>query len=86
MTRPNITFVNDLLQTIGARVRRRTPPAVSDVPPLRRLDEACERLMRRSGEASRIAVAEQALDAYAQLDDRGAHRGRILPGPLPVFG
>jgi malonyl-CoA decarboxylase len=77
VTRPNITFVNDLLQTIGARVRRRTPsPAVSDVPPLRRLDEACERLMGRSGEASRIAVAEQALDAYAGLG--GADRVRFF--------
>jgi malonyl-CoA decarboxylase len=68
---PNITF-NDLIQSIGSGVRRRRPAsAASPLPAADRLANACTALMRRSGEASRIAVAEQALDAYGELDAAG---------------
>jgi len=72
VARPNIAFLNDLLQSIGASVRRRRPVrAPSPLPAAERLARACAALMRRSGEASRIAVAEQALDAYGELGAAG---------------
>lgn len=82
MPKPNITFLNDLIQTIGANVRRRPAPApgASAIPPAERLAEACARLTRPSGEASRIVVADAALDAYAELDpaERAAFFHRLL--------
>jgi malonyl-CoA decarboxylase len=72
VARPNITFLNDLLQSIGGSVRRRRPVrAASPLSAADRLASACTALMGRSGEASRIAVAEQALDAYGELDAAG---------------
>ena len=74
MAGPNITFLNELLQSIGSSVRRRRPApaaAASALPAAERLTRACSALMRRSGEASRIAVAERALDAYGELDAAG---------------
>ncbi len=75
MPKPNITFLNDLLQSISSNVRRRPVRAVAEIatatPASARLAEACGRLMRRSGEASRIAVAEEALDAFGELDGPG---------------
>ncbi|WP_264210703.1 hypothetical protein [Leisingera thetidis] len=38
------------------------------------LVSGCAELMRKGGEASRIAVAEQALAAYGELDDEGRAR------------
>jgi malonyl-CoA decarboxylase len=71
--KPNITFLNDLLQSIGGNVRRRPSRAAAapETPASVRLANACDRLMRRSGEASRIAVAEEALDAFGELDAAG---------------
>ena len=73
MPKPNIAFLNDLLQSIGSNVRRRPTrlaPASAE-PAGARLAAACARLMRPSGEASRIAVAGAALDAFGALDDTG---------------
>jgi malonyl-CoA decarboxylase len=75
VARPNIAFLNELLQSIGASVggRRAASPAPA-MPPGERLAESCAWLMRRSGEASRIVVAEAALDAYGALDAAGKAR------------
>lgn len=68
VARPNIAFLNDLLQSISTGVRRQLPPpGTSPVPAADRVRTGCAALMRQSGEASRIAVAEQSLDAYAAL-------------------
>ena len=71
MPRPNIAFLNDLLQSVGANVRRRPARLASSPaePAGTRLAAACARLMRPSGEASRIAVAGEALDAFGELED-----------------
>jgi malonyl-CoA decarboxylase len=70
MARPNIAFLNDLLQSIGSSVSARQRPASRAPEPSapEQLATHCARLMRRSGEASRIAVAEAALDAYGALE------------------
>ncbi len=74
MAGPNIAFLNELMQNIGAGVRWRASAPISLVPADRRLAEGCVRLMRRSGEASRIAVAAQALEDYSELDATGKAR------------
>ncbi|TPE51065.1 MCD, Malonyl-CoA decarboxylase MCD [Amaricoccus solimangrovi] len=68
-----MAFLQDLIQSIGANVRPRLarPAAVSETPAGPRLAAACARLMRPSGEASRIAVAGEALDAFDALDAAG---------------
>ncbi|ODM45536.1 MCD, Malonyl-CoA decarboxylase MCD [Ruegeria sp. PBVC088] len=69
MPNANIAFLNDLLQSIGSRMR---PGAVSKSSALSaedRLAEGCSALMRLGGEASQVVVAEQALAAFAELDD-----------------
>jgi malonyl-CoA decarboxylase len=72
VAKPNITFLNDLLQSLGSSVRRRRPAAAaSPLAAADRLAGACTALMGRSGEASRIALAEQALDAFGELDAGG---------------
>lgn len=69
MPKPNIPFLNDLLSSIGANVRRRSAPGTGSAAATQAsLSAACARLMRPSGEASRIAVAGEALDAFAALD------------------
>ncbi|ASJ73929.1 malonyl-CoA decarboxylase [Granulosicoccus antarcticus] len=68
MARQNISFLHDLLQTIGDRVRPRAVEETSDIAPLLLIKQSCEQLMHRSGEVSRISVAAQALDAYSRLD------------------
>jgi malonyl-CoA decarboxylase len=74
VARPNIAFLNDLVQSIGASVRRKSSGSSARNAPDLRLAEACARLMRRSGEASRIYIAELALEDYAQLDRAGKAR------------
>lgn len=68
MSSANPRFLNELLQSIGTRVRRRSLGKDLENAPFSQVEDACERLMDRVGEASRVAVAEQALDAYARLD------------------
>lgn len=67
MPNQNISFLHDLLQTISDRVLPRPAAEMSPLPPFSRLVDACERLMQSIGEASRISVAKQALDAYTEL-------------------
>ncbi len=65
-------FLHELLQHVSSGVRLRRPSKhASTLPASQRLATACEALMGRQGEASRIALAEQALDAYAELDAAG---------------
>lgn len=72
MAASNIAFINDLLLSIGSRMGvRASLPGVSPLPPQERLAAACEELMARAGEASRVAVAGEALDAYGLLDETG---------------
>ncbi|WP_261398979.1 malonyl-CoA decarboxylase [Leisingera daeponensis] len=74
MTGANITLLSDLLQSIGDRMRSKPTAQASLQPAADRLASGCAELMRKGGEASRIAVAEQALAAYAELDDEGKAR------------
>ncbi|MFW8634356.1 malonyl-CoA decarboxylase [Cribrihabitans pelagius] len=71
MTGPNIKLLSDLLQSIGDRMRSKTAAPASSQPAAQRLASGCAELMRKGGEASRIAVAEQALAAYGELHDGG---------------
>lgn len=70
----NVTFLQDLLSRIASRSREST----SDAPlteerradsSLEKLAAACHTLMQSGGEASRILVAQKALNHYASLDD-----------------
>lgn len=70
MSGSNISLLSELLQNIGGRMRSMGAVQASSQPPAQRLEASCAELMRRGGEASRIAVAEQALAAYAELDDQ----------------
>lgn len=74
LTRQANSILNEVLQTMRRRVRRGAAEPSSVDAPLTRLETACARLMRQSGEASRIAIAEFALDAYGELDDEGRLR------------
>lgn len=69
MAASNIAFINDLLHSIGTRMGVKAPVGMSSLPPGRRLAECCEELMRHGGEASRVAVAGEALFAYSELDN-----------------
>ncbi|MDT0683111.1 malonyl-CoA decarboxylase family protein [Roseicyclus sp. F158] len=69
MANPNIAFLNDLLSNVGSAVRGRIVAAGSDQSAEERLSASCRELMRRGGEATRIAAAEQALEAFAELGD-----------------
>lgn len=80
MARPNLAFLNDLVQAIAGGERRARRPRSADEaamrnalarPPAERLAAACDVLMGRIGDAARVAVAEQALAAYAELDPAG---------------
>ncbi|WP_264210751.1 malonyl-CoA decarboxylase [Leisingera thetidis] len=55
-------------------MRSKTAAQSSSQPAAQRLASDCAELMRKGGEASRIAVAEQALAAYRELDDEGRAR------------
>ncbi|WP_346799234.1 malonyl-CoA decarboxylase [Halomonas sp. Bachu 37] len=70
----NVTFLQDLLSRITDRTRRGSSTPSGDrqhtpsKPSLAQLTAACATLMQSGGEASRILVAQQALDHYAGLD------------------
>ena len=67
--RPNFSFIQELLGTIGDRVRVGYPVEhSSDQPPLQHMLASCEKLLSETGEASRVAIASRVLDAYAMLD------------------
>ncbi|MFD1881566.1 malonyl-CoA decarboxylase domain-containing protein [Paracoccus pacificus] len=77
MARPKLTFLNDLVQAIiGGDRRPRGGKAADEAatrdaltrPASERLSAACSVLMGRIGDAAQVAVAEQALAAYGQLD------------------
>lgn len=82
MTRPKLAFLNDLVQAISGSDRRDRPTRPVDETAIRhalshpaseRLSAACDVLMDRIGDAARIAVAEQALTAYGELDKAQRH-------------
>lgn len=78
MARAKLTFLNDLVQAItgGRQARVTDEKAMRDAlarPAYERLAAACDVLMGRIGDAARVAVAEQALTAYAELDASGRH-------------
>lgn len=78
MPRVNIGFLQDLLGSVAAAPRlgfRRSPR-----PAAERLAEAIGRLTAPAGEATRIAAAAQALDAFAELaePDKAAVFRRLL--------
>ncbi|MDP5308455.1 malonyl-CoA decarboxylase [Paracoccus spongiarum] len=80
MARAKLTFLNDLVQAITGNERRGRSPRIADEaatrtalarPAAERLAAACDVLMGRIGDAARVAIAEQALTAYGQLDAAG---------------
>ena len=71
MPRSNIAFFSDLLQSLSDSVRGKYGAVGAELAPEARFAEACAGLMRQGGEVSRIAVAEQALEAYGGLDAEG---------------
>lgn len=74
----NIDFVQDLLSAL--RLNDRPWSGNGGGAPDRRLEEACARLMKPGGEASRIAAAAEALEAWQRLDaaQRAAFFRRLL--------
>lgn len=95
MAKVNLAFLNDLVQAITRTERRDRNKQVTaqDLllrPASERLAAACDVLMGRIGEAARIAVAEQALAAYAELDEQGRQaffvllRDRFGADPDPI--
>lgn len=69
MVSTNIAFLNDMLHSIGARMGVKAASGRSSLPADQRLRAACAELMRRGGEASRTAVAAEALDAYGDIEN-----------------
>lgn len=96
MAKVNLAFLNDLVQAITRTERRGrgkdqlTAQTLLMRPPAERLAAACDVLMGRIGEAARVAVAEQALAAYAELDAEKQHdffallRDRFGADPEPI--
>ncbi len=100
MAKVNLAFLNDLVQAITRGERRDrvrgdgrgtlTAQNLLMRPAQERLAAACDVLMGRIGEAARIAVAEQALAAYAELDAGGRRdffallRDRFGADPDPI--
>lgn len=91
MARPKLTFLTDLVQAIsGADKKDRATVAVDEKmtrlalsrPAPERLIAACDVLMGRIGDAARVAVAEQALEAYAELnaDEKAAFFAHLRDG------
>ncbi|WP_051142273.1 hypothetical protein [Paracoccus zeaxanthinifaciens] len=71
MGKQRLTFLTDFVEAITRRKRAgeaETLKALSHPAP-ERLIAACSVLMGRIGDASRVAVAEQALAAYGDLSD-----------------
>lgn len=82
MMRPRLAVLNDLVQAIiqgdhspwtSRRMDRRAARLMLTGTALERLIAACDALMSRIGDAARVAVAEQALAAYRELDADGRH-------------
>lgn len=68
MRRPNFHFVQELMVTIAERMRASARGASkSNLPSFDRAKRSCEKLMSRSGEASQVAIATEALNAYLDL-------------------
>ncbi|WP_339949612.1 malonyl-CoA decarboxylase [uncultured Albimonas sp.] len=74
----NIDFVQDLLSAL--RLNDRPWAGAGAGAPERQLEEACARLMKPGGEASRIAAAAEALEAWQRLEapQRAAFFRRLL--------
>lgn len=77
MGKQRISFLSDFVDAISRMDRRRasagadaTERALSRPAP-ERIEAACNVLMGRIGDASRVAVAQQALAAYGDLDAAG---------------
>lgn len=56
----------------------------SDQPPLQHMLASCEKLLSKTGEASRVAIASRVLDAYAMLD--GAEKLAFFRALLLQYG
>lgn len=96
MAKVNLAFLNDLVLAVtrGERRGRGKGPVTAQnlltLPAAERLAAACDVLMGRIGEAARIAVAEQALAAYDELDATGQRaffallRDRFGADPDPI--
>lgn len=78
MNRPKLSFLADLVHAIigsdrpGRKAEEYDEGATQTAlarPPLERLEAACDVLMGRIGDAARVAVADQALQAYSALSD-----------------
>ena len=73
MGKQRLAFLTDFVEALSWRDRRRTGSdeararSALDRPAGERLAAACRVLMGRMGDAARLAVAEQALEAYAAL-------------------
>ncbi|MBE9639592.1 malonyl-CoA decarboxylase domain-containing protein [Salipiger mangrovisoli] len=77
MGKQRVSFLSDFVEAITRRDRWK-PVAGADAttlalsrPASERIEAACAVLMGHIGDASRVAVAEQALAAYAELDKDG---------------
>ena len=69
MRRPNFDFVQELMVTIADRMRAPSGDVSDgDFPAAERVKRSCERLMSKSGEASQVAIATDALNAYSELE------------------
>ncbi|WP_209443831.1 malonyl-CoA decarboxylase [Cobetia amphilecti] len=67
----NLSFLQDLLTHVGQRARQQvglSPGAGNEDTALARLTESCHNLAESSGEASRIMMAQRALEDYQQLE------------------
>lgn len=68
MRRPKFEFVQELMGTIAERMRRSDVDANNSMLPAPdRISQACAKLMSKSGEASQVATATEALRAYSDL-------------------
>ncbi|WP_233266187.1 malonyl-CoA decarboxylase [Cobetia sp. L2A1] len=68
----NLSFLQDLLTHVGNRARHQVglgPSQSGSEHPLARLTDNCHRLTESSGEASRIMIAQRALEDYQTLND-----------------
>ncbi|RJE79620.1 malonyl-CoA decarboxylase domain-containing protein [Paracoccus sp. JM45] len=94
MVKQRLTFLTDFVEAVTRRTRGAGSEAETlkalALPALERINAACSVLMGRIGDAARVAVAEQALTAYSQLqpdekryffqslrDDYGVDAGKI---------
>lgn len=91
MPRLKLAFLTDLVQAItgtersGRKVQALDEKAARKAlarPAAQRLSAACDVLMGRIGDAARVAVAEQALEAYRELEatEKRAFFGQLRDG------